>query len=198
MEVREPALAYGKQLVTIDEYLEMENAATGKHEYYKGEVFAMSGAKGQHIIICRNLMIALGIQLKGKPCQPYGSDMRIHIPVNTLFTYPDLTIVCGDPESHNDDDLNFLNPTVIFEVLSPSTKNYDRGEKFSLYRAIPSLKEYILVDSENLVIEAHHINERGNWALKEYSNIDDKLYISAIQVSIAIKDIYEGTKVANL
>src|ERR1700759_3094730 len=113
MELNEPAIAYSKGKYSIGEYLEMENAATEKHEYYQGEIFAMSGAKKNHIIINRNLMVLLANNLKGKPCQPFGSDMRIHIEKNTLFTYPDLSVICGDPESMNDDDLNFLNPTVI-------------------------------------------------------------------------------------
>src|SRR6185503_6229144 len=101
MEVKEPAVAYSKNKYTIAEYLEMENAATEKHEYYQGEIFAMSGPKFQHILVSRNLFLTLGQKLKGKPCQPLGSDMRIHIPKNTLFTYPDISIICGDPEFLN-------------------------------------------------------------------------------------------------
>ena len=162
MELREPAVAYGKQKFTIEEYLAMEEAATEKHEYYKGEIFAMSGAKLPHNIISRNLLIGLGIKLNGKKCQPFGSDQRIHIEVNTLFTYPDISIICGAPETLNNDDLNVLNPAVIIEVLSPSTRNYDRGEKFKLYRDILTLKEYILVDSESIHIEIMH-QTTGNW-----------------------------------
>ncbi|MCW3121891.1 MAG: hypothetical protein JWQ38_1383 [Flavipsychrobacter sp.] len=195
MEVHEAAPAYGKQYITIEEYLERENASVEKHEYYKGEVFAMSGAKGQHIIICRNLMVSLGTKLKGKPCQPYGSDMRIHIPANSLFTYPDLSVICGDPESTNDDDLNFLNPTIIFEVSSPSTRNYDRENKFKLYRDIPSLIAYILVDSESVHVEAFSINVVNKWELTEYKNVNDILQLGSIQTSIAVGDIYDGTKV---
>lgn len=148
MEVREPAIAYGKQKFTIEEYLAMEEAATEKHEYYKGEIFSMSGAKLPHNIIFKNLFGEIGIRLKGKKCQPFGSDMRVHIKANTLFTYPDISIICGEPETLDNDNWNVLNPAVIIEILSPSTKNYDRGEKFKLYRDIFTLREYILVDSE--------------------------------------------------
>src|SRR6516162_7116924 len=144
MEVKEPAIAYSQQKISIEEYLEMENAALEKHEYYKGEVFAMSGAKVPHNIIGANLLIALSLQLKGKTCKPFNSDQRIHIPSNTLFTYPDISIVCGEVIMLNNDPYNVLNPTVIIEVLSKHTKNYDRGEKFKLYRDITTLKEYIM------------------------------------------------------
>src|SRR5215213_2331439 len=129
-EVREPAIAYGKQKLSIEEYLQFEKASIEKHEYYQGEIFAMSGASNRHVKIHSNLFIALGIQLKGKSCRPYGSDFRLHIPENTLFTYPDIVIVCGDLISSDVDDESFIQPTVIFEILSPSTKQYDRGEKF--------------------------------------------------------------------
>ena len=196
MEVNEPAVAYGKQYFSIEEYLEMENAATEKHEYYQGEIFAMSGAKLEHNIVTRNLMISLGNILKGQPCQPFGSDLRIHIEKNTLFTYPDISIICGEPKSLNDDDMNFLNPSVIIEVASPSTRDYDRGEKFKLYRDIPALKEYILIDPLSISIEAFSINAQGNWELKEYNNIDQSLELSSIQVSVELKEIYDGTEAA--
>lgn len=197
MDIKEPIPAYSKDRYTIEEYLEMENAATEKHEYYNGEIFAMSGAKLHHNIITSNLMIALGNKLKGKPCRPFGSDMRIHIPANTLFTYPDISVMCGEIESRDNDDMNFLNPTVIIEVLSPSTKNYDRGEKFRLCRDIPSLKEYILVDSETVAVEAFHINSSGRWELFEYKGISDSLNVKAIDVVLSLNEIYTGTRLVD-
>ena len=196
MEVNEPAVAYGNQKYTIEEYLEMEKAATEKHEYYQGEIFAMSGPKFQHVQVCTNLLTSLAQKLKGKSCRPLNSDMRVHIEKNTLFTYPDISIVCGDPLFLNDDEWNLLNPTVIFEVLSPSTKNYDRGEKFRLYRDIPTLKEYVLVDPEAILIEAYAINKQTLWQLKEYKNIDETLQLNSIGVSLELKEIYERTRIA--
>jgi Uma2 family endonuclease len=194
MEIKEPALAYNKNSYTIEEYLEMENAATEKHEYYRGEIFAMSGAKLTHNRIAKNLLIALGQKLKGKSCEPLGSDFRVHIPNNTLFTYPDISIFCGDILTRNNDEMNGLNPSVIIEVLSPSTKNYDRGGKFKLYRDIPALKEYILVDSESISVESFYVNEHNNWELKEYKSIDEVLVIDTIQSSLSLSEIYEGVK----
>jgi len=196
MEVREPAAAYAKRKYTVAEYLEMEDAATEKHEYYQGEIFAMSGPKYQHVLVSGNLLGSLMNKLKGKPCRPLNSNMRVHIQKNTLFTYPDISIVCGDPEFLNNDEWNLLNPTVIIEVLSPSTKNYDRGDKFNLYRDIPTLKEYILVDTDTIGIEAFSINAQGRWVLKEYKNISDTLSMKSIKISVKLEVIYEGTKIS--
>lgn len=197
MELREPAVAYGKQKFTIEEYLAMEEAATEKHEYYRGGIFVMSGAKMPHNTISGNLFIELGIKLKGKQCRPYGSDMRIHIEANTLFTYPDISIICGDPETLDGDDWNVLNPAVIIEILSSSTKNYDRGEKFKLYRDIPALKEYILVDSETVHIEIFRLNAFNHWELEEYDAAEEMLYIKTIDEKIALTDIYNGVQWGN-
>ncbi|MBX3240678.1 MAG: Uma2 family endonuclease [Chitinophagaceae bacterium] len=194
MEIREPAVAYGKQKFTIEEYLSMEEAATEKHEYYKGEIFDMSAPKIPHNIIFRNLFGELVIKLKGKPCQPFGSEQRIHIESNTLFTYPDISIICGEPETLNNDNWNVLNPDVIIEILSPSTKNYDRGEKFKLYLDIPTLKEYILVDSESIHIEIFRLNEARHWELEEYKSAEETLYIQTINENIPVADIYAGVK----
>ncbi len=194
-EVREPVVAYGKNRFTIEEYLAFENASEEKHEYYDGEIFAMSGAKVDHNIISSNLSTELGQVLKGKPCRPLGSDQRVYIPKNSLFTYPDISIVCGKVETKEDDEWNMLNPTVIIEILSPSTKNYDRGDKFKLYRDIPTLREYILVDSETIAIEAFRINDSGHWELEEYKDIQAILTIKAVQTEIPVSEIYEGTRV---
>ncbi|MCW3117704.1 MAG: hypothetical protein JWM28_1786 [Chitinophagaceae bacterium] len=197
MEIKEPAPAYGNRRYSIEEYLDLEKNAEQKHEYFHGEIFAMSGPKVPHNIISVNLLSSLKQNLKGKPCRPFNSDQRIHIPQNTLFTYPDISIICGEINTLENDEWNILNPSVIIEVLSPSTKNYDRGEKFKLYRDIPSLKEYILADSENIVVEAFRVNERSHWELEEYKQITDSLFIKTIQFSISLEEIYEGTKLAH-
>lgn len=113
-ELREPALAYGKKKWTEEEYLEMERAALDKHEYYLGEIFAMAGAGNRHNIIFRNIFAELGYKSKGKSCRPYGSDLRVHIPENSLYTYPDISFFCGNLESHlQKGDDNFVGPVVI-------------------------------------------------------------------------------------
>lgn len=193
IEVREPILAYGKKKLTIEEYLAFEREAEGKHEYFEGEVFAMSGAGTRHNIIFSNLFIELGTKLKGKPCMPFGSDMKVHIPENTLFTYPDISVFCGDKKQIDEEEFS-ISPTVIIEILSPSTKNYDRGGKFKLYRDIPSLKEFILIDTESVSIEAFRLNTTKHWELEEYKSINDSLLISSIDVSVSLTNIYSNTK----
>lgn len=194
MDVKEPAVSYSNKKYTIEEYLEIEQASQKKHEYYQGEVFAMSGAKVTHNKIAINTSTLLANKLKGKPCQPFNSDQRIHIEKNSLFTYPDISVVCGDIETRNNDDWNILNPTVIIEILSPSTRDYDRGQKFKLYRDIPSLKEYILIDSEFINVEVFFLNNEGHWELREYKSIEESFILKSIHVQLDLKEIYEGTK----
>jgi Uma2 family endonuclease len=193
-EVKEPVVAYGKNKMTIEEYLQFEKAADVKHEYYQGEVFAMSGAKPRHNVIAKNLMRDIATALRGKPCQPYGSDMRINIPQNTLFTYPGISIICGDVVPSQFDEDTATQPIAIIEILSKSTREYDRIGKFQLYRDIPTLREYILIDSESVNIEAFRINSNNHWELEEYKSIAGELAIPSVKVNISIAGIYEGTK----
>jgi len=193
-EVKEPAVAYQKRYITEEEYLAMEEQSMEKHEYYLGEIFAMSGTKVPHNTISINLLGSIIPYLKGKPCKAFHSDQRVYIEKNGLFTYPDIFIVCGKTETRDNDNWNVLNPVVIIEILSPATKTYDRGDKFKLYRDLPSLKEYLLVDSESVSIEAFFINENNHWELKEYRNITDALYIETIKLIIPLTDIYEATE----
>jgi Uma2 family endonuclease len=122
MEVREPVVVYGKKNLTVAEYLEFEKTSVEKHEYYRGELFAMAGAKVAHNRIVVRLTGLLSQQLRGKSCEPFNSDQRIHVPENTLFTYPDISIVCGSAvKTLDNDDYNILNPSIIIEVLSPAS-----------------------------------------------------------------------------
>lgn len=194
MDVKEPAVSYSNKKYTIEEYLEMEEASQERHEYYQGEIFAMSGPKVPHGIISGNTFLALGTKLKGKSCRPFNGEQRIHIEKNSLFTYPDISIVCGDVETRNNDDWNILNPTVIIEILSPSTRDYDRGQKFKLYRDVPSLKEYILIDSEFINVEVFFLNDENHWELREYKSIENSFILKSVQVQLDLKEIYEGTK----
>ncbi len=139
--------------ISQEEYLAAERLATNKHEYYNGEIFAMSGARIAHNMIFKNTFVDIANKLKGKKCQPFGSDLRIHIPSNTLYTYPDISIICGEIDTLDDTFDTATNPSVIIEILSESTRNYDKGGKFTLYRAIESLQEYILIDSESVMFE---------------------------------------------
>ncbi|MBK7638269.1 MAG: Uma2 family endonuclease [Saprospiraceae bacterium] len=160
-----------KQYITPEQYLESERLALEKHEFYLGEIFAMSGASFRHNQIFKNTYIKLGTKLAGKSCQPYGSDLRIHIPNNSLYTYPDISIICGKPEMTDTVKDTITNPSVIIEILSKSTYDYDKGQKFTLYRDIDSLREYILIDSMSIRVEHYFKNEDSSWTLKYYLKI---------------------------
>jgi Uma2 family endonuclease len=194
MEVRDPVLVYNKSKLTVEEYLQFEKGSPDKHEYFKGDIFAMAGAGARHNVIFSNLFIEIGIQLKGKSCRPYGSDLRIHIPENTLFTYPDISIICGEIVPSKTDPDTAVQPTVLIEILSPSTRNYDLGGKFELYREIPTLKEYYVVDSEAIGIVSHRINDQGIWGIQDYKLLESTLTMPVVNVSLSLKEIYEGTK----
>lgn len=178
--------------ITPTAYLDSERVATDKHEYYKGEVFAMSGASIAHNQIFSKLFGELAYRLKNKSCQPFGSDLRIHIPTNTLYTYPDITIVCGEIETTDDHFDTVTNPSVIIEILSPTTKDYDRGTKFTLYRDIPSLKEYILIDSEMVRVEKFELNSNQSWNFTEYKDVGQSFAINAIGEHLKLTEIYSG------
>lgn len=174
--VTEPVLQHN--YISPEEYLAFERAATEKHEYYQGEIFARCGASKEHNEIFSNFLGDIAHKLKGKACKAYGSDFRVHIPKNTLYTYPDIIIVCGKPELTDDKFDNLVNPAVIIELLYKSTRNYDKGEKFTLYRDIDSLKEYILVDTEKVYVEKHIRNADNSWQLTDTDRLKSHLLLT--------------------
>lgn len=188
--VEEPAVKYN--YVSQEDYLEAERKALEKHEYYQGEIFAVSGPSVRHNKIQSNTIGELYLKLKGKNCQPYGSDLRIHIPENTFYTYPDISIFCTPPDLTDEHFDTATNPTVIIEILSKSTRNYDRVSKFNLYRNIKSLHTYILNDSLSYSIELHSRNNDNTWQLQDLKSLDAAMVLKTLQIEILLKDIYEG------
>src|SRR5690554_2627195 len=195
MEVRDPIVIYNKSKFTVEEYLRFEKQSLQKHEHFNGEIFAMAGASPRHNIIFSNTFRELAYHLKGQSCKPYGSDLRIHIPENNLFTYPDISVICGEIIPSEIDVDTAVQPSIIIEILSPATKDYDRGGKFRLYRDIPSLKEYLLIDSESINVEVFRINLQGNWELQEHRSADDRLALPTVGFLLPIKEVYQGTKI---
>ncbi len=181
-----------KHHIAAEDYLTSERSSFEKHEYYKGEVFAMNGASIPHNIVFSNVFGILSSKLKGKKCKPFGSDLRIHIPQNSLYTYPDITIVCGKIETLNNSFDTITNPSVIIEILSASTRDYDKTGKFTLYKDIIAFKEYILIDSESILIERYTRSDNSNWMLTEYKESDQSLLIETVVISLSLSDIYES------
>jgi phenylacetic acid degradation protein len=191
--VEEPAEPYSRRRFTIEEYLDREATSNLKHEYYKGEVFLMSGAKMDHKMIMSNLFGSLAYKLRRSSCKLFSSDLRVYTEQKEFFTYPDLTIVCGKPITFDDDEMNLLNPAVIIEILSKSTQAYDRTEKFELYQGLPSLQEYLLIDSRSVLVEQFIKDANGVWNPRKYSKISDNLTIQTVGISLLLDEIYEDT-----
>src|ERR1035438_1905026 len=152
-----------KTLLTPEQYLEIERNAEYKSEYYQGEMFAMAGAKPAHNLINGNLFAQLWIQLRPRPCRLYTSDQRLLISPSGMYAYPDTVVVCGEPRFQDGELDTLLNPTLIVEVLSPSTEAYDRGAKFGFYRTIESLKGYLMTGSEAMSAELYTRQSDGHW-----------------------------------
>lgn len=178
-----------RKTFTESEYLELERNADFKSEYYNGEIFAMAGATLIHNKIVSNLIFLFNQFLKDKPCDVYPSDLRLRVEKSGLYTYPDITIVCGKTELLDNKFDTLKNPTILIEVLSDSTEKYDRGQKFSFYREIPSLKEYILVSSKTVKIEKFKRLEDGNYLYIE-SNEHQPFPIDSIKMNLNLEDVY--------
>jgi Uma2 family endonuclease len=176
--------------ITREEYFAMEETATEKHEFFQGEIFAMSGGTFNHNRISGNAFSALMIRLRGKCCQPTNSDMRVETP-SGLITYPDVSVYCGKPEL-TDNQCALLNPVLIVEVLSPSTRLYDQSDKFSLYRSIPSFTDYLLIDSEKIHVQHFHKAKENEWVLHEYFALNDSVDLSAIAITLTLSEFYEN------
>lgn len=174
-----------------EEYLAMERISPVRHEYHRGNIYQMAGASAAHEIICVNLSTSLNNQLKGRNCHVYSSNLRVHIESTGLYTYPDLSAVCGESVMVDDDHLdNLVNPTLIVEVLSRSTAQYDTGAKLDHYRSIESLRHYLLVwqDLRRAMLYSRRDNE---WAVQDYIGGEASIDLPAIGCTVSMADIYD-------
>ena len=184
--------AQPKSLMTEAMYLEQEHLSTTKHEYYAGAMYAMAGASEQHNLIALNIAATLHTQLRGRACRAYPSDMRVKVMQTGLHTYPDFTIVCGQSQFTNPVKRDtIINPTVIIEILSPSTERYDRGMKFQHYRTMPSLQAYLLVAQDEYHIECFIRYEHHQWLFSEAVGPEAIMAMPSIQGSLALQNVYE-------
>ena len=175
---------------TPEEYLALERSCETKHEYYNGEIFAMSGASKWHVLIVTNLIVALGSQLKESPCTVYSTNLRLQVAPTGLYTYPDVIVLCDEARFSDEREDTLLSPALIVEVLSESTKDYDRGGKFEQYRAIDSFVEYLLIAQDRPHVEHHTRQPDGNWLLHETNNLDDTIHLKSVRCSLRLADIY--------
>jgi Uma2 family endonuclease len=177
--------------ITPERYLEIERLAEFKSEYLAGEMFAMSGAREPHLLISYNLTGEFRTLFRQRPCRAYASDMRVRVNATGLYTYPDLSVVCGEPQFLDSQRDTLLNPGLIVEILSPSTEAYDRGRKFEHYRSIPSLNEYLLLASERIGAELFTRQPDGRWLLTTTSSAEGIIHLQSVDCTIAISGLYE-------
>ena len=180
-----------RQWISPEEYLALEESAEGRSEYFNGEIFAMSGGTSEHNVIAGNVSRELGNQLFDRPCLVYQSEQRVKIPSTGLYTYPDVTVVCSRPEFENARRTTLLNPIVLVEVLSESTEAYDRGDKFAHYQTLPSVREYVLIASDQHRIERFsRAVGSSDWVLSVCTDPDGSLPLESIGCTLELSGVY--------
>ena len=177
--------------LTPEEYLELERKAEVKSEYFQGEMFAMAGASRRHGLIVTNLVRELSQRLKAKPCEVYSSDMRLRISQTGLYTYPDVVVACGELQFADNQKDTLLNPIVIIEVLSDSTRDYDRSEKFQQYRSLSSLREYITIAQDKCHVEQYTRQPENRWLLEETQDQSAVIRLASIDCEIPLAEAYD-------
>jgi Uma2 family endonuclease len=181
-----------KPHLTFEDWLEAERASLeGRSEYIDGEVFAMTGASAAHNAIVMNIGSALHTQMKGRPCQVYANDMKVRVRTSNTGAYPDLVAFCAEHEFQDNRRDILLNPSLIVEVLSGSTEAYDRGDKFALYRQIPSLREYLLVSQHQVAVDLYTRGEDGRWTLTDFSDLNDSIHLASVDCTLDLAEVYD-------
>ena len=182
--------------VSLAEYLEREATSTDRHEFHDGEILAMSGGTYRHARVATNLTIALGNRLTGHNCQNLDSNMRVATKVSSRYVYPDASVICEEPQFDLADpkQTTILNPKVIIEVLSESTEAYDRGKKFTHYRMISSLEEYVLVSPDLPIVETFLRQPDGTWSLQVFEGVETDVIFRSLNITIRMQEIYANLK----
>ena len=177
--------------LTPAEYLEIERKADFRSEFLNGAMFAMAGASVSHNRIVSNALFHLRLALQGKDCDVLSNDLRIYVPATGLYTYPDISVVCGRLEFAGANQDTVTNPILLIEVLSESTKHYDRVEKFRHYRTIPSFREYLLLAQDEVRAEHHIRQDDGSWSFREFTSAEDSITLSSIDCTLTLASAYE-------
>ena len=177
-----------KPHLTVEEYLDLEEKALDRHEYFNGEIFAMAGGTDRHADIAMNIGASLHRRLLGGSCKVRGSDMRLRTHPSGLYSYADAVVCCADGKTENN---TLLNPAVIVEVQSPSTKDWNRGGKFEEYRRIESFKEYVIAAQDRPYVE-HHVRGNDFWTMREYRDLSAAVPLDTIGVTLPLEEIYQG------
>lgn len=181
-----------KTLYTPAEYLDIERKAKHKSEYYRGEIFALSGATRRHDLIGAQIHVLVGQHLRGKKCRWHTSDMRVLVQPSGLYTYPDLSATCEEPQYADAHVDTLVNPSLIVEILSPSTEAYDRGRKARMYRDMPSLQELLLIDQEEFAVELHRKQDNGIWVIFNAVGLESVIELVSIGYLLSLRELYEN------
>ncbi|MDJ0600435.1 MAG: Uma2 family endonuclease [Crocosphaera sp.] len=181
-----------KQTISLDNYRQLEEISEFKHEYHNGVIIPMTGGTINHNTIIMNLIFCLKLALNQTSFRVQSSDLRVWIPEYKRGVYPDVMVIQGDAIFNENRQDEIINPCLIFEVLSPSTSSYDRGDKFVYYRSIDYLKEYILIDQANYFIEHYTKTNNHQWLLQEYQDINDVIKLNSINIDVKMSNIYEN------
>jgi Uma2 family endonuclease len=176
-----------KRRYSLDEYFAIEEMSVIRHEYYDGEIFAMAGASLPRNTISANLLTFIRPATLSRGCQTFGSDLRVQTPEG-LYTYPDLSVVCGEPLLIQARPDTLTNPVLLIEVLSVATREYDQGEKFELYKRIPTLREYVIVEQSRVFLEVSRLADR-RWTSESYDDLDHVVALTSIDLSIPMREI---------
>jgi Uma2 family endonuclease len=178
-------------LLTPDEYLALEYTSEFKSQYLSGELFATAGASRAHLLIVTNLVREISTRLRGRPCETYAADMRARTSPAGLYTYPDVVVVCGEPEFAAMPGETLLNPTLLVEVLSPSTEKFDRGQKFARYRDLPTLLEYVLVSQDEARVEKFVRQPDGQWLYSSVEGLECSVVLTSAGGDLPLSFVYE-------
>ncbi|MDB9311683.1 Uma2 family endonuclease [Spirulina sp. CS-785/01] len=180
------------KLYTPEEYLELEEKAEFKHEYRDGQIIPMTGGTTNHNEVAGSFYSYLRLALRKKDYRIYIGDVKLWIPHYRQYTYPDLMVISGEPVYAGKGETTVMNPCLIAEILSQSTRNYDQGEKFKYYRSIPELREYILIEPTQFYVLQYVKNEAGQWVLTEYTGQDNQLQLNTVEFELSFRELYEG------
>lgn len=178
---------------SVDEYLAFEGESEIRHEFIAGEIFAMAGASRNHVVLGNTISSDLLVQLGERPCEVFPNDMRVQSAMRNYF-YPDIAVVCGEEQYTNETENTLLNPTLIVEVLSPSTEDKDRGVKFKHYRSIPSLQEYWLFAQDQMLAERYLRKDEHTWEITIISDPDAVLDMPSIGCTLTLRDVYRRVR----
>lgn len=198
---KEPSLAVfahsDNPFPSPEEYLANERVSQVKSEYVNGHIYAMAGSSPEHSAITVNVTVALGSQLIDEPCQAYSSDMKVGTSHSSIFAYPDLSVVCGEPSFHDEQRDVLNNPKVIIEVLSPSTEAFDRGKKFARYQLLESLTDYILIAQDEPRVDHYEKQADDEWLLHIAHGLDAKIHIASINCDLTLAQVYNKVPVTS-